>query len=68
MRSVTVRVVGVDDLQDAFDALRRDFLVEANVGFLPLARLRGRGGEPWTVMMLQKIAKRKGFVTGTSWL
>lgn len=68
MRNVTVRVLGVDDLQAAFDALVRDFLDEAQVGFLPLARLRGRGGEPWTVMMLQKIAKRKGFVVGTGWL
>lgn len=63
MTTVKVIVRGVDDLDAAFQDVRRDLLREVPPGFLPLHRFRGEGGVPFVSDVVEQVVRKRGFVT-----
>jgi len=66
--TIQVRILGLDKLDDAFDAMIRDIHAELRPGFVPEARYHGLGGIPFSVTGVEKAARQNGFVMrGEGW-
>ena len=60
--SVSIRVHGLDELGDSFDAFLEQLLTELAPGFLPEAQYRGMAGEPFTLEKIDLVSVQVGLV------
>jgi len=59
--SVTIRVHGLDDLDDAFTDFVEQLAAELAPGFVPESQYRGMAGEPFTVEKIELVSVQVGF-------
>jgi hypothetical protein len=60
-QTIQVRVLGLGELDRAFDRLVDDLHAELRPGFVPQRRYHGLGGVPFAVTGTEKAARQNGF-------
>lgn len=60
--TVRIKIIGLDDLDRAFDAVIADLAAEMRSGFIPEARYHGMGGAPFTLDKVDVVAPRHRFL------
>ena len=67
-QTVTVRILGLREIDQAFDRMVDDIHAELRPGFVPLHRYHGLGGIPFAVTGVEKAARQNGFtMRGEGW-
>lgn len=67
-QTIRVRILGLDRLDSAFDAMIRDIHTEIEPGFVPRSQYKGLGGIPHSVTAVERAAVQNGFtIRGEGW-